>query len=421
VRVYVETYGCAQNQGEGASIARELFARGLGVVGTPASADVAVLVTCGVIGATEARMVRRWESLAAVTPRLVVTGCLVPLGADRFRGEARSRTTFVPIREQSRLAEILSAEAPSPSLEHPSGAPPIPSMAEEIVIAQGCTSGCSYCFSRLARGSLESVPVEAVVERAQEALGRGVREVRLTGLDTAAWGRDLSGRPTLPELVRAVARLEGPFRVRVGMLSPQSLEPILEEHVGALGEPRVFRFLHLPVQSGSDRILSAMHRGHTVEQFRRQVEAARRRLPDLHLATDLIVGYPGETEDDHRASEALLGAVGPETVNVTRFSPRPGTPAARLAPLPPRVAKERSRSLTGLRQRIARERLERWIGREEPALVLEYGPRGTAVARLENYLPVVLGQRPALGATVDVRIDGARSTYLVGRARAPEV
>ena len=423
MRVYVESYGCSQNQGEGAGIARDLAARGHEIAPSPAAADVGVLVTCGVIGPTEGRMVRRWRVLSARLPRVVVTGCLVPLRTELMDGAGRERTTFVPIREQAHLPALLDSWSTEAVVDLPRTdvdpmALPGPPMSEEVVIAQGCTSGCTYCFSRLARGRLESVPAAEVVRRARSAVGRGVREVRLTGLDTAAWGEDLDGPERLPDLLRAVSRAVGDARVRVGMMSPQSLEPHLDAYLDALAEGPAYRFLHLPLQSGSDDVLGAMRRGYTADQFRRQVAAARARLPDLHVATDVIVGFPGETEDDFRATEALLEAVGPETVNVTRFSARPGTPAARLPPLAPRVAKRRSRSVAGLRHRISRSRLERWIGTETVGRVLEHGPGGSAVARLANYLPVVLDRRPPLGADVALRVDGARSTYLLGTPRS---
>ena len=418
MRVWVESYGCAQSHGEGASIARDLAAHGHPAAGAPERADVAVLVTCGVIGATEARMTRRWEALVAAVPRVVVTGCLVPLGVDGFRGPGRARTTFVPIGEQPHLPALIGSAVDRSPLPDDSAAPV--SVAKEIVIAQGCTSGCTYCYSRLARGPLTSVPTPEVVARSRAALARGARELRLTGLDTAAWGRDLPDRPDLGALVRAVTELDGDFRVRVGMLSPQTLGPILDRYLDALADPKVYRFVHLPVQSGSDAVLAGMHRGYSVDAFHRQVERIRARFPDVHLATDVIVGFPGETDADHRATEALLAEVGPETVNVTRYSPRPGTPAAHRAPVASRVAKERSRSLTHLRQRIARGRLERWIGRTERARIVEHGPGGSAVGRLDNYLPVVLGDRPALGAEIVVRVDGARATYLLGRPTPEE-
>jgi threonylcarbamoyladenosine tRNA methylthiotransferase CDKAL1 len=418
LRVYVETYGCSQNQGEGAGIARDLSSRGHELTRAPEGADVGVLVTCGVIGPTEARMVRRWQALTDRIPRVVVTGCLVPLRTELLRGPARDQTTFVPIREQHHLPALLDSWSVEASVPR-SPLTPVPdsalrSVSEEVVIAQGCTSGCTYCFSRLARGRLTSVPIPEVVGRVQDAIARGIREVRLTGLDTAAWGEDLGGPERLPELLRSVGEVPGEFRVRVGMMSPQSLDPRQDDYFEALARGPAYHFLHLPLQSGSDRILDAMRRGYDTRLFRQQVDAARRRLPDLHLATDVIVGFPGESDEDFRATGELLEAVEPETVNVTRFSARPGTPAARMTPLPPRVAKRRSRELAALRLRISRSRLERWIGTRTRGRVLEHGPAGSSVARLDNYLPVVLDRQPPLGTEVDLRVDGARSTYLLG-------
>jgi threonylcarbamoyladenosine tRNA methylthiotransferase CDKAL1 len=420
VRVYVESYGCAQNQGEAHRLTRELAATGHAIAENPANADVGVLVTCGVIGPTESRMVRRWEELSRRLPRMVVTGCLVPLRTDLLRGPGRDRTTFLPIREQSRLSSMLadwSSGDPEPARlpDLPtSSIPAALSVAEEVVIAQGCTSHCSYCFSRLARGRLTSVPLAELLQRVRDALARGAREIRLSSLDTSCWGDDLAGEARLPELVSAVAKLSGDFQIRVGMMSPQSLRPIGARLLDALGVEKPFHFLHLPVQSGSDRILREMRRGYTVEEFQHWIALARRRFPDLMLATDVIVGFPGETDEEFRATVDLVEATEPEIVNVTRFSARPLTPAARLPPLPPRVAKRRSRELTALRMRVARHRFERWIGWSGFARIVEWGAEGSSIARLPNYLPVVLEGRHPLGTVVPVRIDGARSTYLLG-------
>jgi threonylcarbamoyladenosine tRNA methylthiotransferase CDKAL1 len=421
VRVYVESFGCAQNQGEGAAIARELVENGHELLTDARGADAGVLVTCGVIGPTESRMVRRWRELSRRVPRVIVTGCLVPLRTPLFDGPGRERTRFVPIREQDRIPALL-AGAPAPSVAHalpPPVAPLLglsagPPVSEEVVIAQGCTSGCSYCFSRLARGPIESVPASEVVRRVRQAVARGAAEVRLTSLDTAAWGHDRPDGQRLPDLLREVAKIPGDFRVRIGMMSPQTLGPILPEYLGAFGHDRFYRFLHLPVQSGSDRVLAAMHRGYTAGEFFDQVGAVRAQYPDLMLSTDVIVGFPGESEDEHRATERLVDRLAPETLNVTRFSPRPGTPAAHLPPLAPGVAKRRSRSLAKLRERVARARLERWIGCTTRARVLEHGPGQSAVVRLPNYLPLVLDEQPDLGTEREVRVDGARSTYLLG-------
>ncbi len=421
MRVYVEAYGCAQNLGEAATLERAVHGAGHSVVGDPASADVGVLVTCGVIGPTEARMLRRYRALKERIPRLVVTGCLVPLRTDQF--EASPSTWFLPIREQATLPALLDSWSTAPpsispvpgTPETPDARPPPRTAAEEVVVAQGCTSHCSYCFSRLARGRLQSVPPLDILARVAAAARRGAVEVRLSSLDTSCWGADLPGSGGLPGLLESVRELPGEFTVRVGMMSPQSLGPIAARYFPVLENPRFFRFLHLPVQSGSDRVLAEMRRGYPVEEFLRLVRQARERLPDLVLSTDIIVGYPGETEEEFDSSLRLIERTAPEIVNVTRFSARPMTPAARLRPTPSAVLKRRSRALTALRMRVARARLERWIGWEGAAWVVERGSGETTIARLPNYLPVVLPRPHRLGSRVSLRVDGARSTYLLGR------
>jgi len=423
MRVYVEAYGCSQNQGETEGLSRAAEGAGHILTSDPRTADVAVLVTCAVIGATEERMVRRWRALARLVPETVVTGCMVPLRRDRFQEPGvPGRTHLLAIREQWDLPRLLQGIRPRAEgvpLPGPKAAPGgSPRLHREIVLNQGCASACSYCFSRLARGPLTSVPLASLLRQAEAALREGVVELRLSSLDTSCWGQDFGpGGTRLPEALSAVAGLPSPqeFRVRVGMMSPQSLVRIVPSYWERMArEPRVYRFLHLPVQSGSDAILQRMHRGYRAEDFRRLVEGARDRVPDLTLATDVITGFPGETEADHRATMELLREVGPEIVNVTRFSPRPGTPASRFAPLPSRVVKERSRDLTRLRLLQARRRMERWVGREDEAMVLEEGVGGSRVARSGSYLPVILRPGPSLGALVPVRIHGARSTYLLG-------
>jgi threonylcarbamoyladenosine tRNA methylthiotransferase CDKAL1 len=424
MRVYVEGYGCSQNLGETHRLAEELERSGCQSVHDPREADVAILVTCGVIGSTEQRMVRRWRALAERTPRLVVTGCLVPLRASLFSGPARERTLFVPIRDQRQLRDRLAPDPTRDPERRPERAvpngpePTAAAVAAEVVVAQGCTSHCTYCFSRLARGPLVSVPEGAILARVAEKVRQGAIEIRLSSLDTSCWGVDLPASPRLPDLLGAVAAIPGDFRVRVGMMSPQSLAPIGEAYLGAVRAPRFYRFLHLPVQNGSDEVLRSMRRGYRVDEFRYWVDRARSIFRDLMLATDVIVGFPSETEADFEATLRLIESVQPEVLNVTRFSARPLTPADRLPSLPPGTVKRRSRQITELRLRLARGRMERWVGREETGWIVEHGHEGTSMARLTNYLPVVLTERLPLRMPVRVQIEGARSTYLLGRRAA---
>ncbi|MGA7922767.1 MAG: tRNA (N(6)-L-threonylcarbamoyladenosine(37)-C(2))-methylthiotransferase [Thermoplasmata archaeon] len=414
MRVFIEAYGCTQNQGEAAELRRQLSAAGHTMASEPTAADVGVLVSCGVIQSTEDRMVRRWRTLTGCTPKVVVTGCLVPLRTAEFTGPGRERTLFVPIREQAELPRILASfPAHDPEESHRTAA--VSPAVEDVVIAQGCTSHCSYCFSRLARGRLTSVPLPEVLRRVGAAVERGVTEIRLSSLDTSCWGEDLPGDLRLPDLLREVTSIGGDFQVRIGMMSPQSLQPIASDLWEALDDPHSYRFLHLPVQSGADRVLDGMRRGYHAGDFQSLVAEARRRLPDLMLATDVIVGFPGETDTEFSETLALLDEVQPEIVNVTRFSARPLTPAARERPLPSHVVKRRSRELTQHRLRVARRRMERWIGQTVSVRFLERGQGTSTLGRLPNYLPLVAAGPQPIGTPVPVRVDGARSTYLLGR------
>src|SRR5579863_824151 len=182
MRVYVESFGCAQNQGEGHALERSLHERGHSIAPTPGDAELGVLVTCGVIGPTEARMAARWRALTVELPRVVVTGCLVPLRTEILKGPGLARTTFLPIRQQGTLPDLVDGwagrEGPSPPL----ASPPTFSPVGEVVVAQGCTSACSYCFSRLARGRLTSVPLASLLAQVEAARDRGAVEIRLSSL-----------------------------------------------------------------------------------------------------------------------------------------------------------------------------------------------------------------------------------------------
>jgi tRNA A37 methylthiotransferase MiaB len=199
------------------------------------------------------------------------------------------------------------------------------------------------------------------------------------------------------------------------MMNPRSVLPIMEEIACMYREPKVFKFLHLPVQSASDRILRDMERGYSADDFRRIVEAVRKVVPDVTLSTDLIVGYPGEAEDDHNANLSLIGDVGPDVVNVTRFSARPGTRAAKAAKqVVGWKAKDRSREITKLRFAVSLAKNRAWLNRSVRALATEMGKNHSTILRTDQYKQVVVAEELLLGVYYDVRITGASSNYLRG-------
>ncbi len=416
MKVFVEAYGCTQNYGEARLMQEALAGRGHAITASEVEADAHVLVTCTVIEATERKMVRRMAELATRGKPLVVAGCMAAAQRDRVRALV-PRAKLLPPRRWPEIVDLLDGGTACGERAAEIEASAFGWRDAIVPIAQGCAGRCTYCITRVARGFVKSYPVADLVEQVRRNVIRGAREIKLTGQDTAAYGRDTG--TSLAGLLRAIDEVGGDFRVRVGMADPLTVLPIVEELVDAYASEKVFKFLHLPVQSGDDGILERMRREYTVADFEAIVAAFRSAYPDLTLSTDVIVGFPGETEEAFEATMDLVRRVRPDIVNVTRFSARPGTPAVSYpgAVVGWRV-KQRSRRITSLRFAIAREIHQRYVGDEVDALVTEPGKEGTLLARTAEYRQVVLHEPAPLGEFVRVRINAARATDLFGHVVA---
>ena len=412
MKVYFEAHGCTQNYGEARLMRRALESRGHAIATTPGEADANVLVTCTVIETTERTMLGRMKALAADGKPLVVAGCMAAAQRDLVR-QAVPAAMLLPPRKWPQIVELLGAGTVCAERAVDTEAEQSAWRDAIVPIAQGCAGRCTYCITRVARGRVSSYPIEDLVSRIRGYVATGIRDIKLTGQDTAAYGMDVG--TTLATLVDAVTRIGGDFRVRVGMMDPLTALPILPDLVRAYASPRVYKFLHLPVQSGDDGVLDAMRREYRVADFERIVSTFRTAFPEISLATDIIVGFPGETEDAFARTMDLVRRTRPDVVNVTRFSPRAGTPAATM---PGQIVgwwvKERSRRLTRLRVSIAREIHEGHVGREVPILTTEPGKAGTTLARTDAYRQVVLTSEEPIGEFGVARILAGREADLIG-------
>ncbi len=412
MKVYVEAYGCTQNYGEARLMQEALAGRGHELAASASEADAHVLVTCTVVEATERKMVRRMRELAAHDKPLVVAGCMAAAQRDRVRAVV-PQAKLLPPRRWPEIVDLLGAGTVCGDRAADAESQAFGWHDAIVPIAQGCAGRCTYCITRVARGAVKSYPVSELVELVRRNVARGAKEIKLTGQDTGAYGRDTG--TNLAALLRAITSVPGQFRARVGMADPLTVLPILDDLVDAYRSDKVFKFLHLPVQSGDDRVLERMRREYTVADFERIVTAFRDVFPSLTLSTDVIVGFPGETEDAFDATMDLIRRARPDIVNVTRFSARPGTAAASL---PGAIVgwrmKQRSRRITSLRFALARENHQALVGEEVDVLVTEPGKEGTVLARTDEYRQVVLHEPAPLGEFVRVRIDAARATDLFG-------
>jgi threonylcarbamoyladenosine tRNA methylthiotransferase CDKAL1 len=411
MRFYLETYGCAANQGNSEAFSAALIEMGH----CPSSLEEANLVivnTCVVTDRTERNMKKRLSQLQG--EKLVIAGCLPSAMPEAVRYISCRGVMGV----LGRSAGMKMGAAFRPEESRPCRRPTAQNLCTVINISEGCRGRCSYCIVRRARGPLRSKAVQEVVEEVRSRLAEGAVEVQLASQDAAAYGADLGS--SLSELLDAVAGIDGDFRMRVGMMNPDQLFPILDDLIRSYENPKVYKFLHLPVQSGSDTVLEAMKRGYSAKNFLEMAARFRTAFPDLTLYTDVISGFPGETEEDSRATETLIRAAEPDKVNVTMYSPRPGTGASRLKDMPSRFKKDRSRRITRLWQEIAGRRNGWNLGKTLDAKVTERGRGGTVMARSENYRKIVVRGPMDLGSVHRFKIVKTTPFYLKGEIASRE-
>ncbi|MCK4718982.1 MAG: tRNA (N(6)-L-threonylcarbamoyladenosine(37)-C(2))-methylthiotransferase [Thermoplasmata archaeon] len=369
-------------------------------------ADILILGSCIVIDQTERKMWKRLKEMgggeAVGGKKLIVAGCLPQIYKERLRTLAPN-VAIIPPGHMEEVAELFGTAETKAVLS-----PVVQGSIATLPIATGCRGTCTYCITRLARGELKSRRPEQIIKWTRAAISGGAREIRLTAQDSGAYGMDIG--TSLPELLEELMALEGDVWFRVGMMTPNTLSTIVDGMIGFYKGQRAYRFLHMPIQSGSDKILRAMEREYTSEEAESLALEMRRSIPDLTLSTDIIVGFPGEKEEDLEASMEMIERVRPDIVNVTRFSGRPGTKAASAeGQVHGRIAKERSRRLTELRFRISEERKKVWVGKEVEALVLEEGG-----GRTRNYTPLRLDGEIIVGEMIRARITGYSVLHLEG-------
>ncbi|MEW6035150.1 MAG: tRNA (N(6)-L-threonylcarbamoyladenosine(37)-C(2))-methylthiotransferase [Candidatus Micrarchaeota archaeon] len=412
-RVYIETYGCTLNQAD-SDIMRALLKERHELVETEEQSDVVILNTCTVKGATENKILERIRRLEGGGRKLVIAGCMSANEKKLRRFAPRS-----PILGTSSLKwapsavdDALAGKAAIHKVyESKDGLPKLMTAPLcRIPISEGCVSSCHFCQTKLARPFLRSFSPKTVSRWISGALNGGAREIQLASMDSGAYGIDL--RTNLVSLMEAIAaddsheRPSWEFLVRLGMINPDHAKRMLPGILRALAHPRFYKFLHAPVQTGSEKVCREMNRDHTVSDFTEIAAAMRSAMPDATLATDIIVGYPTETEDDFKATLRLLQNTKPETVNLSKFSPRPGTKAREMKQLPGSEIKRRSEEAAALIRSLGWERRKRFIGRTCRVLMTE--KEKDFKGRDINYNQVVVkGFRGTPGDFADVVVTDA--------------
>ncbi|XP_010521157.1 PREDICTED: threonylcarbamoyladenosine tRNA methylthiotransferase [Tarenaya hassleriana] len=409
--IYIKTFGCSHNQSDSEYMAGQLTAFGYGLSDIPEEADLWLINTCTVKSPSQSAMTTLISRGKSAKKPLVIAGC-VPQGSRDLR--ELEGVSIVGVQQIDRVVEIvdetlkghevrLLTRKTLPALDLPKVRRN--KFIEILPINVGCLGACTYCKTKHARGHLGSYTVESLVERVRTVIAEGVKEIWLSSEDTGAYGRDIG--VNLPILLNAIVKelpSDQSTMLRIGMTNPPFILEHLKEIAAVLSHPCVYTFLHVPVQSGSDAVLTAMNREYTVADFRKVVDTLTELVPGMQIATDIICGFPGETDEDFAQTVTLIKEYKFSQVHISQFYPRPGTPAARMKKVPSNIVKQRSRELTNVFEAFTP--YTEMVGREERIWITEIATDGVnLVGHTKGYIQVlVAAPESMLGTIATVKI-----------------
>ena len=359
--------------------------------------DMIVLNICTVKGNKTALDAMKQFHTKFVGKKFVITGCIPKEAIAEIRKiipdaslcSTTNMKSIIEVVEETFAGNII--EAMSYKREIKVNLPRI--RKNKVVgitpILQGCAHYCTFCSTRLVKGRVLSFPADEIIADVKQNIADGCKEIWLTSQDNGTYMLDHQKITALPELLKEILSVEGDFKVRLGMMNPTHILPVLDKLIDVFNHPKMFKFIHVPIQAGSDKILDAMKRQYTVEEFRTIINKFRQAYPDITISTDIICGFPGETEEEFNQTAEIVKELKFDVINLARFAPRAYTVAAKMPEqLHGRIKKERTRIITRLYREIAAMHNQRWIGWQGEVIIDEisdYSPDGIKTWNARNY------------------------------------
>ena len=417
-KIFVEAYGCSASFADSEMISGLIINGGHTLATNSVESDLNLIVTCSVKDSTANKMMHRIKSLK--TKPLIVAGCLPKAEKDNVEKFTENASLLGP-NSLGKTLDVINSTligrkqiALEDSDLSKIGLPKVrlnPTVGI-VEIASGCMSECTFCQTKLSKGDLTSYRLGDIVRQVETEIKEGCKEVWLTSTDNGCYGFDIG--TDLPTLVNAVSEIPKDFMIRVGMMNPMYMPRIKQNLIESYDNEKVFKFLHIPVQSGSDKVLNDMKRGHTSETFREIVKKTKERFENFTISTDIIVGFPSETEEDFQKTITLLDETKPDVVNLSKYSARPGTDAAELKQIDAAEIKRRSKVIFDQINKISLKSNEKWIGWKGKVLFDENTEEGIK-GRNYAYKPISIDEKVNIGQSHIVEITKATRKRLIGK------
>lgn len=343
MKIYIGSYGCTANQDNEAIIAGILSKKHK--LTNIEQADIIIINTCVVKNSTAEKIKYRIKEIVKKYPnkKLIITGCM-PEAEYKLCKQIAPKASLVNTYHITDIEKAFTKiELLGKRKEQKINLPKIIKKIPSIQIAEGCISSCYFCQVKLAKGNITSTPKEKIIKEIKNYINQGYKKINITSTDCGCYGFDI--KTNLIELLNEIIKIKGNFKIRVGMMNPEHVIKFLNDLIKVYKNKKVVKFIHIPVQSGSNKILRDMNRNYKVEDFLKIVKNFRKEIPKIHISTDIIVGYPSEQKSDFNKTYNIIKEIKPEVLNISKFSPRPNTKASKLKQLDSKIIKERSLKL----------------------------------------------------------------------------
>lgn len=414
-KIFIKTFGCAHNISDSEIMAGVLTKAGHIIVKKREDGDIVLINSCTVKDPSEKRFLNEIEK---TKKPIILAGCVPQSDLKRFQNYS-----VVGVREITNVGKVVESllkgektqyvsleKNPSLMIEKKRVNP----FVEILPISTGCLGSCTFCKTKYARGNIKSYPIGEIIERIKLALREGVCEVWLTGEDLGAYGKDCG--ENLLNLLNEIKKIDSKnnyLKIRLGMINPTFAKEYIEGLIEVYKDPKFYKFFHIPVQSGSNKVLRDMRRDYLIEDFEDIVKKIRKNITNITISTDVIVGYPTETEEDFEKTISLIKKYRFAIINISKFYPRKGTYAARLKQLPTNVIKKRCEKIVSLynsynlNKRLKGKTIKAYFFKKE---------RGNFIGKTDNYVEVVVkSKRNILGTAQNIKVEDTKKFYISGK------
>jgi len=404
-KLFVKTYGCTLNKKDTENVVKEHnFTEEFSEI---KKADYIFINTCGVKEQTQTKILNFLKKLnenKIPQEKIIIFGCLVNIDKEALVSEMPNAKYF-KVSEKEKIESIINNIENNKSSNKKN--------TQTIILSNGCLGSCYYCAVKFARGKLESKPIEKIIKEIEYSVNEEKsKEILLTSQDNGCYGFDIN--ENLNTLLKKIIEIKGDFKIRIGMANPQHLKIIINELIEIYKNEKIYKFLHIPIQSGSNKILKEMNRYYTIEDVYDIIEKFKKEIPDISIGTDIIVGYPTETENDFQETIDFIKKIKPNFINLSRFGMRKNIEAKKYKDLISRTKKERSRKVTKIFEDYLLDKNKEEIGKEKEIIITEIGKNNKYIGKTNNYLSVVIDENVKIGQKVKVKIIDADKYNLKG-------